>query len=132
MYAPVRARRDDERLEEVCDDLDCIDLARFLRRVCGHAVMELVCRSTTERARGKLLANLRAEHVVWVNEVALEAKVPAILKVDPSGVSVIAVQCFVKTAPTAAGEISHQFDGLTTNSPPKQAICRGFFNALAG
>jgi hypothetical protein len=27
---------------------------------------------------------------------------------------------------------SHQFDGLTTNSPPKQAIYQGFFSALAG
>ena len=27
---------------------------------------------------------------------------------------------------------SHQFDGLTTNSPPKQATYRGFFSALAG
>ena len=51
---------------------------------------------------------------------------PAIRKVDPSGVGVIAVQCFVKTAPTAAGKTSHQFNGLTTNSPPKQAIYREF------
>jgi hypothetical protein len=52
-----------------------------------------------------------------------------ILKVDPSGVGVIAVQCFVKIA---AEKTYHQFEGLITNSPPKQAIYRRFFSALAG
>src|SRR5260370_31354729 len=54
---------------------------------------------------------------------------PVTRKADPSGVIVIAVQCFVKTAPTTSGKTSHQFDGLTSNSPPKQVIYRGFFNA---
>jgi hypothetical protein len=49
-----------------------------------------------------------------------QRSVPMILKADPSGV--IAVQCFVKIAPPTAEKTFHQFDGLTTNSPLKQAI----------
>jgi hypothetical protein len=46
-----------------------------------------------------------------------------ILKVDPSGVGVIAVQCFVKIA---AEKTYHQFDGLTTKTGHLQKVFQRF------
>src|SRR5437773_961709 len=58
------ARRDDERLEKVCNDLDRLYSCRLLQRFRPRAVVELVCRSAASRPGGKLLADIWVEHVV--------------------------------------------------------------------
>src|ERR1700687_5589549 len=59
------ARRYDERLEEVCDGLGRLYFSRLLQRVRVNAGMELVRRSAAARPGGELLADIRAEYVVW-------------------------------------------------------------------